>query len=194
MKRGRPFFLLIIPAGVLVIVFALILAVNLDQVVSFLGTSFLGTKMGSVEILFYTAIVLILVIAGALMGLAAALIAKKNDREEERLWQEAGRAVPSTYREITGYFDSIETSITRLGDISEQMKDQSEKIIEFHRYFAGEPKTARVKTEGPAIYSITSGDNKVTNLRIIHPAEELIPSEPFPLPQSHQRIWFFPSK
>jgi hypothetical protein len=190
MKRHFPFFLLIIPAGILVIILVLILALNLNRIVSALGSSFWGTSR---ETLFYIAVALVPVISGTLMGAAIVLISKKEGQEYDRLREEARKGAPSVYKELTRYFDSIDASITKLRDVSEKIKRQTEAMEELERSIISYPPVP-AREKNPAIYSVTTGDSKVTNLRVIHSAGGLIPQEPAPLPQSHQKIWFFPRK
>lgn len=191
MKHRFPAFLLIFPAGILVIILALILALNLNRIVSALGSSFTGVNPGT---LFYIVVALVPVICGTLMGLAILLISKKENQEYDQLWEEALKGTPPFCEDLTRYFDSIDASIDKLRNASEEIKRQTEEMEELERSINQclEPLPAR--EEKPAIYSITAGNSNVTNLRVIHPAEELIPQAPDPLPESHQKIWFFPRK
>jgi hypothetical protein len=42
--------------------------------------------------------------------------------------------------------------------------------------------------------SATLGSSVAVDVRLIRPADEPVPPGPSPLPQSHQKIWFFPHK
>jgi ABC-type lipopolysaccharide export system ATPase subunit len=174
-----------------VIILALILTLNLNRIVAVLGTSFLGVSRST---LFYIAVALVPVISGTLMGAAIVIISKKEDQEYERIRGEGREGASSVYDELTGYFNSIDASIAQLRDVSEKIKHQAEAMEELERFITQYPGPAQVREKTPEIYSITAGDAKVTNLRVIHPVDGLIPQEPAPLPQSHQKIWFFPRK
>ncbi|MDR0624221.1 MAG: hypothetical protein LBG10_07300 [Treponema sp.] len=194
MKRRFPVFILIIPIGALVMLLALILTLNLDRIVSALGSSVLGAGRGNLPLVFYIALALIPVISGTIMGLAIALLSKKEDEEYQRLREESRIGAPSVYEELFQSFDSIDASIAKLRDISEEIQHQAEAVEELGRYLTDHPDTVDIKTKQPEIYSLTMGDCKITNLRVVHPVDGLVPQEPVLSPQSHQKIWFFPRK
>lgn len=194
MKRHFPAFLLIIPAGALVILLTLILTLNLDRIVSVLESLFLGTDRKNSPLLFYITIALVPVFSGALMGLVVIIISKKEDAEYQRLWEEACEEASPFYEELARYFDIIDASITKLRDTSEQIKNQAEAVEELGRSITANPDTTAVRAEETESYSVTTGESTVTNLRIVHPVDGLILQEPAPFPESHQKIWFFPRK
>jgi uncharacterized membrane protein YgaE (UPF0421/DUF939 family) len=194
MKHHLPIFLFIIPVGVLLIVLALVFALNLDRIVSVLSSVFLGRNSGNSEILFYVVVALVPVLSGTLMALAIIILSRNEDREYERLWKEARDTAPPFYDEFSRYCDSIDASIAKLRDASEKIKHQAEKLEGLSRSMAEKSALTVVKVEEPSIYSVTMEEAKVTNLRIIHPVDGLIPQEPVSLPQFHQKIWFFPRK
>lgn len=193
MKHHFPFFLMIIPVGILMMVFALIFILNLEHIVSAAGSLFFGANQEHSRSLFYIAAALVPVISGIVMGVAVVMISKHEDREYEQLWQETQDGASAFYGELTRYFDSIDASIIKLRDASEKIKHQGEKMEELGRHMAEQNGPSAVRAENPPC-SVTLVDNKITNLRIIHPVDELILQAPAPLPQSHQKIWFFPHK
>jgi hypothetical protein len=192
-KHPFPVFLLIIPVGAFVILLALILTLNLDRIVSALESLFLGANRKNSPVLFYIAVALVPVISGTLMGLAVIILSKKEDEEYQRRWEES-RTGPSFYEELARYFDAIDASIVKLRATSDEIKHQAGTVEDLGRYFAAESDTAGIRAEEPEIYSLTSGDSEITNIRIIHPVEGLTPQEPALFPQSHQTAWFFPHK
>jgi hypothetical protein len=194
MKRRFPVFLLIVPIGALVILLALILTLNLDRIVSALESSFLGANRKDSSTLFYIAVALVPIISGTLMGLAVIIVSKKEDEEYQQRWEESRAGNLSVYEEMAQCLDAIDASITKLRETSEELKDQAGAMEDLGRYFAAESDAAEVRAEEPEIYSLTMGNSKITNIRVIHPADGLTPQEPALFPQSHQTVWFFPHK
>jgi hypothetical protein len=180
--------------GAVVILLALILALNLDHVVTALGSSFFLSNPGNSRMLIYIIAALVPVISGVIMGVAIIILLRQEDREYDQLWQEAQDAASPVYHELTQCFDSIDASIAKLQDASEKIKCQTEELEALSRRLVEKPNPAAVKVEKPAIYIVTMGNNKVSNLKVIHHAGKLVPQGPVPLPQSHQMIWFFPHK
>jgi hypothetical protein len=195
MKHRFPVFFLIIPVGALVIILTLFLVLNLYKIAAALGALLFRSNPVNFDLALYIAAVLIPVISGTIMGLTIVIFSKYEDREYERLWKDIWNNDAFFYGEFAQCFDSIDSSISRLEDTSEKIKYHTKEIKELGRHIAGiSGPPPVVKAEKPEFFSITMGDSKVTNFRVIRPADDLIPQEPVPLPQSHQTVWFFPRK
>jgi hypothetical protein len=194
MKHRAPVFLLIIPAGILVAALVLVMVRFFDPLVSFLGSLFMGTKLGSTMLPFYLGAALIPIIAGTLMCLAVALLLRREEREDQRILTAAREAARPMYQDFSQCLESIDASIRKLHDASEKMRLHTGKLHELRQRMEEKRRAPAMKVEMPATSSVSLGTNVVADLRVIHPVDELIHQGLSPLPESHQSIWFFPHK
>jgi hypothetical protein len=200
--RRFPVFLLIIPAGLAVVLFMLFLSFQLETIARVTGSWFFGNDPRRYELPLYLAAAAIPLLSGILMCLAVIFISRIEDRGYEREWKEARRRRAGALPRLMESVDSINGSIVTLGEISARIKDQARRLSLLNRDMIpgtperdGEDACARADT-----VSVTTGDSKVSGIRIIRPAgflkedfPEPSPQGPFPLPGSRQKIWYFPN-
>jgi hypothetical protein len=190
MKYSTPFILLIIPIGLVVILLALFCFRYFDPALSFLGTLFAGAGAANAEGLVYVYAALILFVCTALIGLGLIVFIKKDDREYEQIWNTARPVC----RDFSRTLASINTSIIKLQDTSERMKQCTADLYELNRQLGGGSEMRQVNGFAPETRSTTQGNSVITDLRLIHPLDALIPRGLSPFPQSHRRTWFYPHK
>jgi hypothetical protein len=131
--------------------------------------------------------------AGALIILAGVFIAGRGDRKFYRLLKATGGGGEPVYDEISRCLDSIDASILKLRESSEAMKINAGELNELSRWFGGEAGPPEREPDGTT-ETRTQGESVTIDVRLIHPADGPVPPGPFPLPESHQKIWFFPRK
>jgi hypothetical protein len=191
MKSPAPFFLLIIPIGMLVVVLVLLCIHFLDPLVFLLESLFMKTRPGFARMPLYIGVVLIPVLAGLLMGAAIFILVKREDREYERMLNDAEGAV---YEEVSRRLDFLDFSISRLQHTSKRIRLHAEELTALSVKLGKSLEMPEVKADTTETRTITLENNTVTDLQFIRPAGGPIPPEPVPFPQSHQRRWFYPRK
>jgi hypothetical protein len=142
----------------------------------------------------YIGLVLFPVLIGLIMGLVMNVLARRKDRKYENLLKSARKNQQAFSRDFSVSLESIEESIQKLRLCSEILKTQTGKLRELDRWFREKNGSPAVKVEKPETRSLTLENNVITDLRMIHPADEPILQELSPLLQSHQRSRFFPRK
>jgi hypothetical protein len=202
-----PVFLLIIPAGLVVVFLMLLLTLHLETIVSVVNSWFFGKDSRNSGLLFYLAAAMIPLLCGGFMCLAALIISRADDKKYEREWKAARRSDVMDQSEFMESVDSIDTSIVRLKDVSARMREQTRRLSSFCCGTSREE--AEPCKENPSsrtavdTLSVTMENSEVSGLQIIYPVqfsgkdinsrEDSSPQEPFPPHGSHQKIWYFPN-
>lgn len=181
MKYSTPFILLLIPIGFVAIFLALLCLRYFDPAMSFWSSLFTGAGPETAEVVFYLYAVLLLLVCGALVGLGLIFFMKKEDRKHEQMW----KATRPVYQDFSRTLVSINASIVKLQFISEKMKQYSLELHELSRQV--EEKSAMAELNADVPETLTQGNNIISDLRIIHPLDELTPQEPSVFPQFHRR-------
>jgi hypothetical protein len=184
MKHPASFFLPVIIPGLLAAALIVALVLFFDPLVFFLGSRIMGASPGAFRAALYIGAALVPVFVGALMALAVAALIKREDRKYEQILTETGDQV---YDEFAPRLASIDGSILKLQKISEKIKQCREQLIELGRIFESGPGAPEPEPEGPETRSVTLGNAVVGNLRFVRQADEPVPPELSPLPQSHQK-------
>jgi hypothetical protein len=198
MKRSIPSLALVILAGILIVGLAVIMARFFHPLMSFVSGMMMKAGKGNSQVLLYAGVALIPVIAGTLMGLVIVFVVKREDREYEEALKAAWDISGPLYEDFDRCLDSINASILRLQDTSRTMRHQTEELNNLGRRMGNKSSPPAVETEvavaAPETCSATLANNVVEDVRILHPANALIPQELFPSPESRQKIWFFPHR
>jgi hypothetical protein len=201
-----PVFLLIIPAGLIVVLFMLFLSFHLETIVVMMNSWFFGTGRPGYELLFYLAAAAIPLLSGVFMCLVIIFISRVEDKRYEREREEALRRRAGGWSKIMGSVDSINASIVKLREISVRMRDQTRRLSLLGLETAGEKperqKDICAETRAETL-SVTMEDSEVSGVRIIYPAgflqrypgcqEDPSPQAPVPPHESHRKIWYFPN-
>jgi hypothetical protein len=187
-------FAVFISFGVFAAALILLAARFFDPLASFLNTVFLKEESGSAMMPFYVAVALILLAAGALISLVSIFFMDREDRKFYWSLKDTGGGGDPVYDEISRCLDSIDASITKLKESSEAMKINAGELNELSRWLGGEAEEPEPEIGEPETRSATLGNSVAADIRLIRPVDSLVPPGPSPLPQSHQKIWFFPRK
>jgi hypothetical protein len=185
MKGPAPYFLLIIPIGILAAVLVLLFVRFFDPGGSLLGFLFMGARPGFSRLPLYIGVALIPIIAGILMGAAIFILVKREERKYEQMLSDAGEAA---CKEIFRCRDSLDVSIVRLRNTSKKMRRYAEELTALSARAGKSLETPGLKVEAAETRTVTLENNTVTDLRFIRTVDGLIPPGLFLLPQSHQKI------
>jgi hypothetical protein len=198
-----PVFLLIIPAGLLVVMLMIPLSLHLETIIRVTGFLLFGENSPVSILLFYVFSAAIPLLSGVLMCFVVMLVSRGEDKRYEREREEARRNGGGGRMEFMACFDSMNTSIEKLREISAQLRDQTKRLSSFgSETTGGEQERYGADAFSRDTFSVTLEDSEVSGLRIIHPADfrekdfsppDTFRQESFPPPESHQKIWFFPN-
>ena len=153
--------------------------------------------------LFYAVVTAIPLSSGVLMCLVVMLFSRAEDKSYEREREKARQDGAGCWAEFMAYIDSIDVSIEKLREISAQLREQTRRVSSLgDEMTEEEPERCGEKNSAPETFSITLEDSEISGLRVIYPANfgkkdlnspDPFRQEPSPLPEFHQKIWYFPN-